>query len=101
MKHYILVDRKIKEVDLETWARWFESLPNRRIAYSDSSRGWRVSTVFLGLDHSFGLGEPLLFKTMVFDSGTKLDNDPFRYSTIEEAEKGHKEVVKKLKELSK
>ena len=28
---------------------------------------WEVSTVWLGTDHSFGLGPPLIFETMVFE----------------------------------
>ncbi len=99
-KHYILEDKKIKEVDLMTWAKWFETSLDRRIAYSDISNGWSVSTVFLGLDHSFGEGAPILFETMVFDSNTELDGEPFRYSTYEEAEKGHEDIVAKVKALT-
>jgi hypothetical protein len=47
-----------------------------------------VSTVFLGLDHSFGEGPPLLFETMVFVndmSGRWMD----RCSTWAEAERQH------------
>lgn len=53
-----------------------------------------VSTVFLGLDHSFGDGPPILFETMVFygDSGDYTE----RYATWDEAVKGHVEIVAKL-----
>jgi hypothetical protein len=98
-KHYILENREIKEVDLMTWAKWFETSKDKQIAKSDSSKGWKVSTVFLGLDHSFGVGEPLLFETMVFNSNTELDGEPFRYSTLGQAEKGHEEIVAKVKDL--
>jgi hypothetical protein len=47
-----------------------------------------VSTVFLGIDHNFGNGPPLLFETMVF--GGEYDGYCKRYSTWEEAEGGHK-----------
>lgn len=97
-KHYILENREIKEVDLMTWARWFET-GNRRIAYTDHSDGWRVSTVFLGIDHSFGNGPELLFETMVFNSGTELDEKEQRYSTLKGAEQGHDEMVAKLKKI--
>ena len=50
----------------------------------------RISTVFLGLDHQFNeIGKPLIFETMVFPECEICE----RYSTWEEAEKGHKKVV--------
>ena len=54
-----------------------------------------ISTAFLGIDHSFGSGPPLLFETMVF--GGKLDDETVRYTTWEEAEEGHKKMVEKVK----
>lgn len=58
----------------------------------------RVSTVFLGLNHQFGIGLPLVFETMVF--GGPSDGDCHRYSTWEQAEKGHMAVVTKLRKIS-
>lgn len=46
-----------------------------------------VSTVFLGMDHSFGGGDPVLFETMIF--GGEHDQYQERYCTWDEAEKGH------------
>jgi len=46
-----------------------------------------VSTVFLGIDHSFGGGDPVLFETMIF--GGEHDQYQERYCTWDEAEKGH------------
>jgi hypothetical protein len=51
----------------------------------------RVSTVFLGLDHSYGSGGPDIFETMVF--GGPLDLEERRYSTWDEAELGHLQMV--------
>ena len=51
----------------------------------------RVSTVFLGLDHAYGSGPPMLFETMIF--GGEHDEYQERYSIYEEAEKGHEKVV--------
>jgi len=56
--------------------------------------GATVSTVFLGLDHRFGAGPPLVFETMVF--GGELDGDCDRYSTYDEAELGHVNMVNKV-----
>ncbi len=36
--------------------------------------GRRVSTILLGIDHSFGMGRPLIFETMVFVSNDKLED---------------------------
>jgi hypothetical protein len=50
-----------------------------------------VSTVFLGLDHSFE-GSPILFETLV--SGGNLEGEMARYHTWEEAIKGHNNMMK-------
>jgi len=50
-----------------------------------------VSTIFLGIDHNFGGGKPLVFETMIF--GGKHDLYQERYSTYEEAIEGHKRAV--------
>src|SRR5690606_15935421 len=55
-----------------------------------------VSTVFLGLDHSFSDNDPpLIFETMVF--GGPLDGDQIRYSTWEQAQSGHDFMVSKVR----
>lgn len=55
----------------------------------------RVSTVFLGLDHSYWDGPPILFETMVF--GGALDQEQERYATEEEALAGHERWVSRAK----
>lgn len=59
--------------------------------------GYRVSTIFLGMDHSWGEGPPLLFETMVFGPGA-LDQEQDRCSTYEEAEAMHAKWVKNCQE---
>lgn len=65
--HYILDEnRQPLKVDLETWARWFSD-ENKRVAL-DETRYYRLSSVFLGIDHNFtDRGPPLLFETMLFE----------------------------------
>lgn len=46
-----------------------------------------ISTVWLGLNHNFFDGPPLIFETMIF--GGNLDQEMWRYSTVEEARAGH------------
>jgi transcriptional regulator with XRE-family HTH domain len=75
----------VAEPDLFKWAEWLETT-DRHVR--DSFQGdVRVSTVFLGLDHSFGHGPPLLFETMAFVGHEAAGQE--RYSTWEEAEAGH------------
>jgi len=52
--YYILDGKEVKEVDLITWAEWYEKT---EIHVADEKIGdVRVSTVFLGLNHNFGDG---------------------------------------------
>lgn len=91
-KYYIMEDKKTVPCDLMTWAKMFEG--NRHVA-DETIGGARVSTVFLGLDHSFCGGRPLLFETMVF--GGALDQEQERCSTWDEAEKMHAAMVERVK----
>jgi len=103
-KKYILDGRHAKAVDLLTWARWFETA-DRHVA-NEIVNGYRISTVFLGIDHRFsGEGPPLLFETMVFPNGGEhLDDmqEQFceRAATWEEAEACHRRGVEFVRRLS-
>ena len=94
--------------DLMTWAHWLEeNRAQRIIAQEDLPHGYWISTVFLGLNHQWMLGQPpLWFETMVFKPPTnvpspitgkihKLGPEAFcdRYTTLEEARSGH-EIIK-------
>jgi len=101
---YILVGQTpVPCEDLMEWARWYETAD--RHVFDESTVTHRVSTVFLGLDHNFqrlimGVGEPLLFETMVFcqhESKCDLDGEMDRYSTWSEAEAGHHAMVERVK----
>ena len=93
-KKYILgKNHELIEADLITWAEFFES--KDRIVAQENVGEVRVSTVFLGIDHNFGEGEPLLFETMIF--GGERDEEQYRYATWDEAEKNHKTIVEELK----
>lgn len=77
-------------LELMEWARRVEDGASRIIGRDD--RGdVSVSTVWLGLDHRYGVGPPLIFETMIF--GGEHDQDQWRYSTREEAEAGHAAAV--------
>ena len=81
----------VPELDLMTWARWFENSRDERRVDETEFGDIRVSTVFLGLDHNFHDGIPLVFETMIFGMGD--DGYCERCSTWEEAEKQHGKAV--------
>jgi hypothetical protein len=67
----------------------------------DDIRGVRVSTIWLGLDHSFGRLHhpglpPLIFETMVF--GGKHDQFCERWPTREAALAGHDRIVAAIRD---
>ena len=94
---YILVDRLPVAVDMATWAVWFKNTANRRVG-NDYIGKVHVSTVFLGLDHNFRGGEPVLFETMIF--GGPLDQETWRYCTYEQAERGHAEALTQARDAA-
>ena len=95
LKHWIL-DEKCRpiEVDLFTWAMWFESA--KRIVCQETIAQNRISTIFLGIDHDLlGDGPPVLWETMTF--GAKRDGYCDRCAgTIEQAEAMHEHMVRRV-----
>jgi len=95
-------DRKGKALgDLFEWARLLEDREYCRVAQlveqMANGERLRISTVWLGLDHNFsGQGPPLIFETMVF--GGPFDEGQWRWSTEDEAQKGHDIVVQAYRE---
>lgn len=68
------------------------------ISYVDD---YKISTVDLGIDHSFGFGKPLYYETMIFNceqEDNKFEDYQIRYSTEEEAVIGHEKAVEYVKE---
>jgi hypothetical protein len=80
----------VPAMDIVTWGRWMQEA-DRHVAHDNLPDGVRVSTVFLGLDHSFGEGAPVLWETMVF--GGKHDQYQERYRSREDAIAGHKKAL--------
>lgn len=93
---YILVGRDVVKADLMEWANWFEKAGDvRRIAKTEIG-DVTVSTVFLGLDHSYDGGPPMIFETMVF--GGPFDQWQDLCSTYDQAEAMHEKAVAFCKE---
>src|SRR4030095_11999394 len=92
-KHYILADDGMTPLAIEVWkdgeldraalvrwGQWFEAIWQRRLITTTVGLGYGpmryfISTVFLGLDHSFPLfgadredQSPVLWETMVFNA---------------------------------
>jgi hypothetical protein len=94
--NYILNENgnPVLEQDIIAWAHWFETAA-RRVAH-DTISDASVSTVFLGIDHSFGSGPPVLWETMVF--GGPMDQEQDRCSgSREQAEAMHAKMVERVK----
>jgi hypothetical protein len=93
---------------LMEWGEWLEDRERRIVAYTGNATKW-VSTVFLGLDHRhWGKGPPILFESMAFVHEGRTMNyfgrgeeavpetlDQQRYSSWDDAEIGHKAMVRK------
>ena len=91
MLQYILDEygNPVLEFNAVKWAEWFETA-DRHIA-QDIFGDVKVSTVFLGLDHSFNDGVPILYETMIF--GGEHNDYQERYATKEQALAGHAKAV--------
>lgn len=95
-------DRQGQPIDSMAWGRLVEDRDYSTVA-QHWVRGWKVSTVWLGLDHNFtSEGPPVIFETMIFapkdvtvgrdDTAVTMDGlDQYqeRYATEESAQAGH------------
>lgn len=81
-------------MDIDEWCKEFEK--ERHVAETVLPWGGYVSTVWLGLEHNFVFGRPLIFESMVFESkGNFNELDVARYPTEVDAIIGHARLVKK------
>ena len=94
---------------LYEWGRWLETCGEKRVVAWTGNDVKYVSTVFLGTDHRmWGEGPPILFESMAFIHQGRTMNffgrgeeavpdvlDQQRYSSWDDAETGHKAMVRK------
>jgi hypothetical protein len=98
MTDNLFYNRDGNPISTQEWATLHKHLAYLRIARTtvssaaDLTKTFDVSTVWLGLDHSFRNGPPLIFETMVFAEGSS-DLACRRYSTEAQAREGHAEMV--------
>jgi len=70
------------------WAAWFaQNHESRVVVKTELPSGTTVSTVFLGIDHGFRGGDPVLWETMMFGGNYDLACD--RYRSRRDAIVGH------------
>lgn len=111
-------DREGEPITHGEWSVLFECLEYRRIAF-DQVGPYEVSTVWLGLDHSFLSRTPVIFETMVFEAELswrpefeyddktfggywyQRDFEQLRYTTMADALAGHAEVVQQCEAMMK
>lgn len=99
IKASLYYDLKGKPIDVLEWARQFSK--NRFIKQSYLYFNYiQISTIYLGLDHSFNLAtKPLIFETMIFCRFPNChDEHDFqdRYATMKDALKHHNVLKRKL-----
>lgn len=92
-------DREGQPMEMMAWAQKFGDRDYQTVA-QHWVRGWMVSTVWLGINHNFWGGTPLIFETMIFPPGDEAGEDGIRsedyqerYSTEEAAQAGHDRAI--------
>lgn len=102
-------DRQGRPITMEEAEPLLIDVAYKRVAVTEIGP-YTVSTVWLGLDHNYRGGPPLIFETMVFTSSAwreenmrlpighpdreaLLDIDCQRYCTEDEAVTGHRQLV--------
>lgn len=96
-------DRDGIPVSREQWALLLDDAAYRQVQYTNVADAatmelsYNVSTIWLGLDQSYGWGVslPIIFETMVFGAG-EFDRYTERWATLATAEGGHVRVVTML-----
>lgn len=100
LDHYVLTEdhQVVLVTDFELWAKWYENA-DRHVKQTYTETAY-VSTVFLGLDHGWGKGPPIVFETMVFNRGKDdmdwKSDDCWRYSSWDDALSGHNTAVRRV-----
>jgi hypothetical protein len=81
--------------DTVRWSQWFQTAD--RTVRRNIMFGCTISTVFLGLNHRWGEGAPLLFETMIFGPDEHpLNEYQTRSSTWDEAVQHHAVAIREL-----
>lgn len=79
------LDRSGVPITTARWAELFETPGYRLVARSEFDDGSFLSTVWLGIDHAYDMGPPMIFESMFMPDA----EHQTRYSTEQEALEGH------------
>lgn len=79
---------------MRAWGKWMRLHHARRLLARTVVGEDAVSTVFLGIDHSYHGGPPILWETMIV--GGRHTGYLLRYSTRYAALKGHQFIAERL-----
>lgn len=89
------------QATMEEWSAWEMDARKTQASFDRMKRVWltniggyRISTVFLGLNHGWMSEHPLIFETLA--DGPEGWEEMERYSTWEEAELGHFQIVEEI-----
>ncbi len=95
MHYFLNEDHSATQCDFMVWAKQFEEMSkaDTRHVAEDMINGYHISTVWLGLDHNYYGGPPLIFETMVFHGDSSGDIYMDRYTTWDQAVDGHKKAI--------
>lgn len=87
-------DRNPVKTSIDKYIEWEKGNPDARKLRRDEVGESRISTVFLGLDHSWGDEPPVLWETLVMGG----DNSDYmeRYTSEADAIAGHNSILKNI-----
>lgn len=83
-------DKHGEPISFDVWCQMFGDREYCRVDLTNLG-DVEISTVWIGMDLSFGGPTPLIFETMIF--GMELDQECWRYHTLEAAIAGHEAAI--------
>lgn len=83
-RYYFILneDGSVTPVEVREWAKWYENADRSIAKYAFDK--YDLSAVFLGINHNYGEGPPLIFEMMIFKKGTYDEVFCERFSTKSE-----------------
>lgn len=81
----------------EEWCHLFDDIIQRTLGLDSTDPRNSVSTVWLGLEHGYNNGKPLIFESLVnyIDEDGNEQEEMHRYTSYVDAKNGHAALVKK------
>lgn len=83
---------------VEGWGEWSKNWARKVVGRTYLNADWdnpagevNISTVFLGMDHGWGEGLPVLWETIIFEG--EHDQYQERYTSLADAKAGHQKAI--------